>query len=41
MGMGGAPAGDEFEITLFGPGYGESILLHIGDGLPASVAPVR
>lgn len=37
MGMGGAPAGDEFEITLFGPGYGESILLHIGDGAWAVV----
>ena len=26
------PAEDEIEITLFGPGYGESIALHIGDG---------
>ena len=26
------PANDELEITLFGPGYGESIVLHIGDG---------
>lgn len=24
------PTGDELEITLFGPGYGESIALHIG-----------
>ena len=27
-----SPAQDELEITLFGPGYGESIALHIGDG---------
>ncbi len=26
------PANGELEITLFGPGYGESIALHIGDG---------
>ena len=26
------PGADEFELTLFGPGYGESIVLHIGDG---------
>ena len=26
------PKVDELEISLFGPGYGESILLHIGDG---------
>lgn len=26
------PRNDEFELTLFGPGYGESLVLHIGDG---------
>lgn len=26
------PAVDEIEITIFGPGYGESILLHVGSG---------
>lgn len=26
------PANGELEITLFGPGYGESLVLHIGDG---------
>ena len=26
------PADDEIELTLFGPGYGESIALHVGDG---------
>lgn len=26
------PANGELEVTLFGPGYGESIALHIGDG---------
>jgi metal-dependent hydrolase (beta-lactamase superfamily II) len=26
------PAVDEFEISLLGPGYGESIVLHIGAG---------
>jgi beta-lactamase superfamily II metal-dependent hydrolase len=26
-----APAADEIEITLFGPGYGESIVIHAGD----------
>lgn len=26
------PRADEFELTLFGPGYGESIVLHVGDG---------
>ena len=25
-------ARDEIELTLFGPGYGESVVLHIGDG---------
>jgi len=29
----GAPPGqDEFELTLFGPGYGESVVLHVGNG---------
>jgi hypothetical protein len=28
----GAPASDEIEVSLFGPGYGESILIHIGAG---------
>ena len=27
-----SPASDEFELTLLGPGYGESAVLHIGDG---------
>jgi len=26
------PHTNEFEIVLFGPGYGESILLHVGGG---------
>lgn len=26
------PQAGEFEFTLFGPGYGESIVLHVGDG---------
>ena len=26
------PANGELEVTLFGPGYGESIALHVGDG---------
>lgn len=26
------PAADEFEVVLFGPGYGESIVLHLGCG---------
>ncbi len=26
------PAQDELEVSIFGPGYGEAILLHIGDG---------
>ena len=29
----GVPPGkNEFEITLFGPGYGESVVLHVGNG---------
>lgn len=27
----GPPASDELEISIFGPGYGESLLLHVGD----------
>ena len=27
------PRHDELEITVFGPGYGESIVLHMGDGI--------
>ncbi len=27
-----APNINEFELTLFGPGYGESIVIHLGDG---------
>ena len=27
------PRDDEFEVTLFGPGYGESIVLHVGGGV--------
>lgn len=26
------PADDELEISLFGPGYGECVLVHLGDG---------
>ena len=26
------PRSNEFELTLFGPGYGESLVFHIGDG---------
>ena len=26
------PSVDELEVSLFGPGYGESVLLHIGEG---------
>jgi hypothetical protein len=28
---GAAPAADEFEVTLFGPGFGEAIAVHIGE----------
>lgn len=27
------PGDDEFELTLLGPGYGESVILHIGAGV--------
>lgn len=29
---GAPPEGDEFEVTLFGPGYGEALALHLGEG---------
>lgn len=29
---GAGPAGDEYEVTLFGPGVGECVVLHLGDG---------
>jgi len=29
---GSPPAADEIEVTLFGPGYGEAIAVHLGDG---------
>lgn len=28
----GPPAADEFEISLFGPGVGECLVIHLGDG---------
>src|SRR5690348_5096629 len=28
---GAAPAPDEIEVTVFGPGYGEAIAVHLGD----------
>ena len=30
---GGLPAADEIEVTLFGPGYGEAIAVHLGEGV--------
>ncbi|MEW4451804.1 MBL fold metallo-hydrolase [Bremerella sp. JC817] len=27
-----APAADEFELSIFGPGVGESLVMHLGDG---------
>ena len=30
--IGTPPASGELEVTLFGPGYGESVALHMGDG---------
>ncbi len=30
---GSGPAVDEVEVTLFGPGYGEAIAVHLGEGL--------
>ena len=27
------PGSNEFELTLFGPGYGESVVLHVGAGI--------
>jgi glyoxylase-like metal-dependent hydrolase (beta-lactamase superfamily II) len=26
------PKNDELEVTLIGPGYGEALVLHVGDG---------
>src|SRR5208283_1490967 len=28
-----SPAVDEMEVSLFGPGYGESVVIHIGNNL--------
>src|SRR5450755_4692064 len=45
---GAPPKSEEIEVTLFGPGYGEAIAVHLGDGTwllvdscidPASNAP--
>lgn len=30
--LGAAPGPDEFEVTVMGPGYGESVVVHLGDG---------
>lgn len=30
--LGSSPSADEFEITVFGPGYGESVVVHLGKG---------
>lgn len=30
--VGTPPLSDEVEVTIFGPGFGESIILHVGDG---------
>lgn len=32
-GTGTPPGKEEFELTLLGPGYGESIVLHVGNGV--------
>ncbi len=37
MEAGKPPRRDEFEFTLLGPGYGESIVLHVGEGFWAIV----
>lgn len=31
-GLGGAPDPNELEVTLIGPGYGESVVVHLGEG---------
>lgn len=36
---GAAPATDEIELTLFGPGYGEAIAVHLGEGAWLLVDP--
>ena len=33
MEMGSPPGKDDLEITLIGPGYGESVVLHVGGGV--------
>ena len=33
LSLGGPPAPDELEVLVFGPGIGESILVHVGDGI--------
>lgn len=33
MDYGSAPAPNEIEVTLFGPGYGEAIAVHLGEGV--------
>lgn len=30
-GLGGAPDPNELEVTLIGPGYGESVVVHSGE----------
>ena len=30
--LGALPASDEIEVTLLGPGYGESVVVHLGNG---------
>ncbi|MES9934905.1 MAG: hypothetical protein ABW153_00595, partial [Sedimenticola sp.] len=31
-GYGSGPSSDEIEVCLFGPGYGEAIAVHLGEG---------
>jgi hypothetical protein len=35
------PADDQIEVSLFGPGYGECCLIHIGNGKWIVVEPIR
>ncbi|MDE2822319.1 MAG: MBL fold metallo-hydrolase, partial [Chloroflexota bacterium] len=41
----GPPSPDEVEVTLLGPGYGESVLVHIGQGrwivVDSCIGPAR
>ena len=30
---GSSPAAKEIEVTLFGPGYGEAVVVHLGEGV--------